>query len=85
MPRAKKYRIRRTLTLTKEANQLLNERAKANGAELSQVVSAAIVEYCRIGSEIDRTLLTAFAACRHPKRKPGGVCDDCGEMERPMV
>lgn len=47
MPRAKKYRVRRTLTLTKEANQLLNEQAKSAHQELSYVVSCAITEWVK--------------------------------------
>lgn len=54
MPRAKKYRVRRTLTLTKEANQLLNDLAKETGAELSQIVSSAITEYIGIRIEAGR-------------------------------
>lgn len=47
MPRAKKYRIRRTLTLTREANSMLNDHAKMTQQELSQIASEAIVRHVR--------------------------------------
>lgn len=46
MPRAKKFRVRRNLTLTKEADVLLEQRSKETGDELSKVVSDALTLYC---------------------------------------